>query len=456
MLKLAADTEVVLLDDDGHLRTALCQTFELAGIQVQAQSSADGLLDALSPQWNGVVVSDIRMPGMDGMQLLEELSRLDDQLPVLLITGHGDVPLAVQAMRAGAYDFLQKPFASEQLLDSVRRALDVRQLVLENRQLRMALAEQQQLGERLLGASAAAQRLRQQVQALAPLSADVLILGETGSGKEVVARALHELSPRRNAPFVAINAGALAESVIESELFGHEAGAFTGAQKKRIGKFEYAQGGTIFLDEIESMSPEVQVKLLRLLQERVVERVGSNQLIPLDIRVIAATKEDLLLAADEGRFRADLYYRLNVAQVQIPPLRERRDDILSLFTHFMGQACQKYQIPEPELPALQRAMLLAHDWPGNVRELRNAAERFALGLELAISAPLQPLANNQGLPLPQQVEAFERALIAAELARGHASLRSVAEALQVPRKTLHDKIRKYGLGESPSGGNPPG
>src|SRR5690554_8229441 len=164
MLKLAADTEVVLLDDDGHLRTPLCQTFKLAGIQVQAQSSADGLLDALSPQWNGVVVSDIRMPGMDGMQLLEELSQLDDQLPVLLITGHGDVPLAVQAMRAGAYDFLQKPFASEQLLDSVRRALDVRQLVLENRQLRMALAEQQQLGERLLGASAAAQRLRQQVR----------------------------------------------------------------------------------------------------------------------------------------------------------------------------------------------------------------------------------------------------------------------------------------------------
>lgn len=455
MLKLAADTQVLLLDDDEHLRTALCQTFELAGIRVQALGSAEGLLDVLSPDWNGVVVSDIRMPGMDGMQLLNELSQLDEQLPVLLITGHGDVPLAVQAMRAGAYDFLQKPFASEQLLDSVRRALGVRRLVLENRQLRMALDEQQQLGERLLGASAAAQRLRQQVQALAPLSADVLILGETGSGKEVVARALHDLSPRRNAPFVAINAGALAESVIESELFGHEAGAFTGAQKKRIGKFEYAQGGTIFLDEIESMSPEVQVKLLRLLQERVVERVGSNQLIPLDIRVIAATKEDLLLAADDGRFRADLYYRLNVAHVQIPPLRERQDDILPLFVHFMGQACQKYQVAEPELPAIKRVVLLSHDWPGNVRELQNAAERFALGLDLAISAPLQQLAANHGLPLPQQVEAFERALIAAELARGHASLRLVAEALQIPRKTLHDKIRKYELNQPRVGGFPP-
>lgn len=456
MLKFAPDTEVLLLDDDEHLRTALCQTFELAGIRVQAQGSAEGLLDALPAQWPGVVVSDIRMPGMDGLQLLDELAGIDAQLPVLLITGHGDVPLAVQAMRAGAYDFLQKPFASDLLLDSVRRALDVRRLVLENRQLRMALAGQQQLGERLLGHSVAARRLRQQVQALASLPADVLILGETGSGKEVVARTLHDLSPRCNAPFVAINAGALAESVIESELFGHEAGAFTGAQKKRIGKFEYAQGGTIFLDEIESMNPEVQVKLLRLLQERVVERVGSNQLIPLDIRVIAATKEDLLLAADEGRFRADLYYRLNVAQIQIPPLRERQDDILPLFTHFMGQACQKYQIAEPELPAVKRVLLLGHDWPGNVRELQNAAERFALGLDLAISTPLQDLAGKEGLPLPQQVEAFERALIAAELAREHSSLREVAEALQIPRKTLHDKIRKYGLDQSSVGGNPPG
>lgn len=458
MLEIAADTQVLLLDDDEHLRTALCQTFELAGIRVQAQASADGLPAALPAQWPGVVVSDIRMPGMDGLQLLELLTAFDDQLPVLLITGHADVPVAVQAMRAGAYDFLQKPFASDLLLDSVRRALDVRRLVLENRQLRVALEEQQQLGERLLGHSQAAQRLRQQVQALAPLHADVLILGETGSGKEVVARTLHELSPRRNAPFVAINAGALAESVIESELFGHEAGAFTGAQKKRIGKFEYANGGTIFLDEIESMSPEVQVKLLRLLQERVVERVGSNQLIPLDIRVIAATKEDLLLAADEGRFRADLYYRLNVAQIQIPPLRERQEDILPLFVHFVAQACHKYQIAEPQLPAIQRALLLSHDWPGNVRELQNAAERFALGLELAISTPLQELVHGgHGLSLPQQVEAFERALIAAELARPHGSLREVAEALQVPRKTLHDKIRKYGLHQptGEGGDNPP-
>lgn len=456
MLTVAADTDVLLLDDDAHLRQALVQTFDLAGLKVQAYTAADGVLEALTEQWSGVIVSDIRMPGMDGLQILAAVMAMDKQLPVILITGHGDVPLAVQAMRAGAYDFLQKPFANDALLDSVRRALEVRRLVVENRQLKMALADQHALGERLLGGSEQAQQLRKQVQALAGLQADVLILGETGSGKEVVARALHDFSARRNAPFVAINAGALAESVIESELFGHEAGAFTGAQKRRIGKFEYANGGTLFLDEIESMSLEVQVKLLRLLQERVVERVGSNQLIPLDIRVIAATKEDLLVAADEGRFRADLYYRLNVAQIQIPSLRQRTEDILPLFQYFVLQATNKYQVPEPELTALKRAVLLSHDWPGNVRELHNAAERFALGLDMAVNTPMQQSAEKMaGLSLPQQVEAFERALIAVELARPHSSLRQVAEALQVPRKTLHDKIRKHGLHLQQHGGNSP-
>ena len=212
----------------------------------------------------------------------------------------------------------------------------------------------------------------------------MLILGETGAGKEVVARALHDLSSRRNGPFVAINAGALAESVVESELFGHEPGAFTGAQKRRIGKFEFANGGTLFLDEIESMSLDVQVKLLRLLQERVVERLGGNQLIPLDIRIIAATKEDLRQSADQGRFRADLYYRLNVAPLRIPPLRERGEDALMLFQHFADEASARHGLPPHELQPGQRALLLRHTWPGNVRELQNAAERFALGLELAL------------------------------------------------------------------------
>ena len=443
--------QVLLIDDDPHLRQALSQTLDLAGLKIASLGDAKGVADALDPDWPGVVVSDIRMPGIDGLELLRQLHARDPQLPVLLITGHGDVPLAVQAMRAGAYDFLEKPFASDDLLDSVRRALDLRRLVLENRSLRLALSDRQQLSARIIGQSAASQRLRDQVGALAATQADVLILGETGAGKEVVARALHDLSSRRDGPFVAINAGALAESVVESELFGHEQGAFTGATKRRIGKFEYANGGTLFLDEIESMSPDVQVKLLRLLQERVVERLGANQLIPLDIRIIAATKEDLRQAADQGRFRADLYYRLNVASLRIPPLRERGEDILLLFRHFAEAASARHGGQPRPLDAGQRATLLAHNWPGNVRELQNAAERFALGLDLALdnSAPEVPLS---GGGLSEQVEAFEKALIQAELANPHSSMRSLAEALGLPRKTLSDKLRKHNLAFI--GGNP--
>ncbi|WP_287811204.1 sigma-54 dependent transcriptional regulator [Pseudomonas sp.] len=444
-----SQTQVVLIDDDPHLRQALSQTLDLAGLKILSLGDANGLAGRIERDWPGVVVSDIRMPGLDGLALLQQLHAQDSELPVLLITGHGDVPLAVQAMRAGAYDFLEKPFASDALLDSVRRALALRRLVLDNRSLRLALSDRHELSARLVGQSPSILRLRQQIGALAATKADVLILGETGAGKEVVARALHDLSSRRNGPFVAINAGALAESVVESELFGHEPGAFTGAQKRRIGKFEFANGGTLFLDEIESMSLDVQVKLLRLLQERVVERLGGNQLIPLDIRIIAATKEDLRQAADQGRFRADLYYRLNVASLRIPPLRERGEDVLILFEHFANAASDRHGLLPNQLQPAERALLMRHGWPGNVRELQNAAERFALGLDLELEShvagagPQAPAAMTGSLS--EQVENFERALIAAEMVRQHNSMRSLAEALGIPRKTLHDKLRKHGL-----------
>jgi len=453
MTAIDSQIQVVLIDDDPHLRQALSQTLDLAGLKVLTLTEANGLASRVGRDWPGVVVSDIRMPGMDGLELLSQLHSQDPELPVLLITGHGDVPLAVQAMRAGAYDFLEKPFASDALLDSVRRALALRRLVLDNRSLRLALSDRQQLSTRLVGQSAPMLRLREQIGALAATRADVLILGETGAGKEVVARALHDLSNRRSGPFVAINAGALAESVVESELFGHEPGAFTGAQKRRIGKFEFANGGTLFLDEIESMSMDVQVKLLRLLQERVVERLGGNQQIALDIRVIAATKEDLRHAADQGRFRADLYYRLNVAPLRIPPLRERGEDALMLFQHYADAASMRHGLPRHELQPGHRALLLRHTWPGNVRELQNAAERFALGLELALEGNDVPAMPASGGGLSEQVESFERALIAAELARPHSSVRSLAEALGLPRKTLHDKLRKHGLSFGDSGSN---
>lgn len=452
MSRIDSRTQVLLIDDDPHLRQALAQTLDLAGLRVETLADAQGVAQRIEADWPGVVVSDIRMPGIDGLELLRQLHEQDDGLPVLLITGHGDVPLAVQAMRAGAYDFLEKPFASDALLDSVRRALELRRLVLDNRSLRLALADRKQLEARLIGQCAPMQRLREQVGALAAIHTDVLIHGETGAGKEVVARALHELSARNKGPFVAINAGALAESVVESELFGHEPGAFTGASKRRIGKFEFANGGTLFLDEIESMSPDVQVKLLRLLQERVVERLGGNQLIPLDIRVIAATKDDLRVAADQGRFRADLYYRLNVAPLRIPPLRERGEDILLLFQQHAEAAARRHGLPPRSLQPGQRAQLLSHAWPGNVRELHNAAERFAMSLELGLDLPGGTLPGTfGGGSLGEQVDAYERALIAREMGNGHGSLRSLAAALGLPRKTLHDKLRKHGLAFSGTG-----
>lgn len=447
--------QVIFVDDEATIREAVQQWLELSGFEVRLCLRAEECLGALDKSFAGVVISDVRMPGMDGLQLLANLQAVDRDLPVIMVTGHGDVPMAVEAMRQGAYDFIEKPFTPERLLGSLRRALEKRRLVLENRRLKEQASLKDQVDARLLGVSKPMEALRRQVLALAPTPVNVLIRGETGSGKELVARCLHDFGPRADKPFVALNCAAIPEQLFESELFGHESGAFTGAQGKRIGKLEHAHGGTLFLDEIESMSLDVQVKLLRLLQERVVERLGSNQLIPLDIRIIAATKEDLRQAADQGRFRADLYYRLNVASLRIPPLRERGEDIPLLFRHFAEAGAMRHGLTPRELDAGQSARLLAYDWPGNVRELQNAAERFALGLGLSLDDGVLPDAADEPHNLSAKVEAFERSLIAAELERPHNSLRSVAEALGIPRKTLHDKLRKHGLPFNTPGENPP-
>jgi two-component system C4-dicarboxylate transport response regulator DctD len=280
---------------------------------------------------------------------------------------------------------------------------------------------------------------------LAGSAADVLIHGETGTGKELVARCLHDLSARRHGNFVAINCGGMAETLLDSELFGHEPGAFTGAQKRRIGKIEHASGGTLFLDEIESMPMTMQIKLLRVLQERTLERLGSNMQVGIDCRVIAATKEDLLDLAARGGFRNDLYYRLGVATLALPPLRERREDIRLLFEQFLLQAAARHQRPVPEIPSGRIRQLVGYAWPGNVRELRNVADRCVLGIESGSPPFGQPAADGP-TPLAETVEAFERALIADALRR-HGSLVRTAEALVVAKTTLHDKIRKYGLGE---------
>ena len=436
--------KVLIVEDDPDVALGCEQALQLEGIAAECAGSAEAARRRLGRDFPGVVVSDIRLPGLDGMAFLRELLALDPQLPVVMITGHGDVTMAVQAMKDGAYDFIQKPFAPEYLVDVVRRALENRRLVMEVRDLRHQLEQRDQLEGRLIGRGPGMEKVRALVSGLADSAADVLIHGETGTGKELVARCLHDASPRRKGNFVAINCGGLPETLFDSEIFGHEAGAYTGAAKRRIGKIEHASGGTLFLDEIETMPVAMQIKLLRVLQERTLERLGSNTSIPIDCRVIAATKCDLLELSAKGGFRNDLYYRLSVATINLPPLRERRDDIPLLFEHFLLQAAARHNRPVPDTPAGRIQQLMGYPWPGNVRELRNVADRCVLGIEGG-SPPFGEVRPDGPQPLAETVEAFERALIA-EALRRHGSLARAAEALAVAKTTLHDKIRKYGLG----------
>jgi len=489
--------KALLVEDEAALRLATSQTLELGGFAVQACASAEEALPLLRADYPGVVVTDVRLPGMSGLDLLARVAALDADLPVIVVTGHGDVGMAVAAMRAGAYDFIEKPFSSDRLMDAVKRAQERRTLVLENRQLRTERAQHPDMPD-LIGRSEAIEHLKVVVRNVAPTGVDILINGQTGTGKEVMARLIHAASGRKG-NFVAINCGALPESVFESEIFGHEAGAFTGAQKRRIGKLEYANGGTVFLDEIESMPMALQVKLLRVLQERRLERLGGNESVALDCRVVAASKADLLALSGQGLFREDLYYRIGVISVDLPRLRDRREDIPLLLAHFVAEAAQRYQRPVPRWTPEQMAAWQAAEWPGNVRELRNFAERLTLGLVPAapaagaatgagISAPAG-LATDAGLEwavgagpagpagstamsagaasaggvniaagtpaggatsgdteqpsLPQQVDAFERDLILRALAAADNNVALAADRLLLPRKTLYDKLKKH-------------
>jgi two-component system C4-dicarboxylate transport response regulator DctD len=440
------DLQAILIEDEAALRLATSQTLELGGFTVQACASAEEALVLLRADYPGVIVTDVRLPGRSGLELQAQVAALDAELPVIVVTGHGDVDMAVAAMRSGAYDFIEKPFAAERLLDAVRRAQERRRLVLENRQLRAARARHPDMPD-LVGRSAAIEQLKVVIRNVAPTAVDVLINGQTGTGKEVVARLLHAASGRKG-NFVAINCGALPESVFESEIFGHEAGAFTGAQKRRIGKLEFAQGGTVFLDEIESMPMALQVKLLRVLQERRLERLGGNDSVALECRIVAATKVDLLQLSAQGQFREDLYYRIGVVGIELPRLRDRRDDIPLLLAHFAADAAQRYQRPLPAWSAQQMAQWQAADWPGNVRELRNFAERLVLGLAGPGPASAVAIAGAAVGPasLPQLVDQHERELIVQALAAVDGNVSLAADNLQVPRKTLYDKLKKYQLG----------
>ncbi|XUY28467.1 sigma-54-dependent transcriptional regulator [Agrobacterium sp. rho-8.1] len=440
------DGTIYLVDDDSQLRKAMRQTLELDGMTVMPFSRAEQALDALSDTFDGVVITDVRMPGMDGLQLFERVRQIDPDLPVILITGHGDVPMAVAALQSGAYDFISKPFPAERMVESARRALEKRRLVMDNRALRRNAAEVQD-DLPLIGQTPAMERLRNTLRHIADTDVDVLVAGETGSGKEVVATALHRWSKRRvNGNFVALNCGALPETVIESELFGHEAGAFTGAQKKRIGRIEHSSGGTLFLDEIESMPPAVQVRMLRVLEMRQVSPVGSNEERSVDLRVVAAAKVDLGDPAQRGDFRDDLYYRLNVVTLSIPPLRERRPDIPLLFSHFLKKASSRFGMPIPSMTSFISRHLNDHDWPGNVRELGHFAERVVLGLEgVASDRPLDSDENLVVGTLAEKMDRHEARIIRETLEKFDGGVTGTVSALGIARKTFYDKLQRHNI-----------
>jgi len=436
---------VLVIDDDADVLFGCEQALQMEGMETRGAGSADEALAQVRKSLPSMVVTDVRLPGRDGFAILNEVLTIDPDLPVVVITGHGDVALAVKAMKAGAYDFIEKPFAPEVLVEVARRGLEKRALTLEVRELRHQLSDRNRLEARIIGNSPGIVRLRRLIEDLADTSVSVLINGETGTGKELVARCLHEASSRRKGHFVAINCGGLPEGLAESELFGHEPGAFTGASKRRIGKFEYASGGTLFLDEIETMPASLQVKLLRVLQERTLERLGSNTPIRVDCRIIAATKADLGALSASGGFRADLYYRLNVASLLLPPLRERREDIPRLFAHFVERLAIDYGRSAPSPPPAKMQALVAYGWLGNVRELRNVADRCVLGIEMGFPPFAEPL-ESQGIALPAAVDAFERAMIVEALSHSGGNLTLAAQALQVPKSTLHDKMKKHAVG----------
>ncbi|MBJ7549726.1 sigma-54-dependent transcriptional regulator [Marinomonas ostreistagni] len=439
---------VIVIDDEQSVRMAISQTLELEDFDVMAFASAQGVADKIAIDWPGVIVSDINLPGISGLELFEQVKKIDSEIPFILITGHGDISMAVTAIRDGAYDFIEKPFSNDDFIEVVRRASEKRRLTLENRNLRLELAAQNAPGPRIIGNTPGIHRLRQALLHVADTGADILVQGETGTGKEMVARFIHEHSSRRGKPFVAINCGAVPDSIMESELFGHEKGAFTDAKTQRIGKIEHSNGGTLFLDEIESMPMSMQIRLLRVLEERKVERLGSNKGVDLDLRILAATKVDLKELSETGTFREDLYYRLNVVRVDIPPLRERKDDIPLLWQHFCLVATAQYKRESEQLSAERMHSLMSYDWPGNVRELRNLAERYVLMGE-AGSFEFDQIITNETNPgfmtLPEQMERFEKTLLEQELKRQKGSIKDTMDALGLPRKTLYDKMRKYDL-----------
>ncbi|SDF44482.1 sigma-54-dependent transcriptional regulator [Desulfovibrio legallii] len=438
---------VFFIDDDKSLRLSVGQLLEYSGFTVSDFDSPEAALPALDSRFDGVVLSDVRMPGMDGMELLRRIMRIDADIPVILITAHGDVTTAVEAMHQGAYDFIEKPFNEDTLCDILSRAQEKRRLVLELRRMKQDLAAAQGLDARLVGAHPAMRAVKRKIMDVAPTAAAVLLLGETGTGKEVAARCLHDCSPRAAKPFVVVDCTSIPLSLAESELFGYARGAFTGADRPHTGKLEAAAGGTLFLDEINSMPLEMQGKLLRAMQEKCVTPLGTHSPRPVDFRVMASSNEDLKEKCRQGRFREDLYYRLATFELLLPPLREHKEDIPLLFSLFTEYAAANYGREAATPDSEDMALLMAHAWPGNVRELKNMAARYVLSGSQALES--LRAGGEQGAPdragLLDHVRAFERQLILDAIKRHKGDMRLVMEELGLPRRTLNEKMAKLGI-----------
>lgn len=447
-------SRVLVVDDDVYLLAAIRQTLTMRGYDV---ATSDKPLVALSMIPDGdylAVMADIKMPRMDGLELLERIKEIDRDLPVIIITGHGDVAMAVRAMKNGAYDFLEKPVDEDVMLASLSRAVERQRLVLENQALCRRL-ELDRAGRirfhGLLGQHPSMQILFSRIELVAEENDTVLISGETGTGKELVARAIHDLSSRRDQPFVAINMGAIPGEMLEAELFGYARGAFTGAVQNKAGKFEYAGQGTLFLDEICSMPAGLQAKLLRVLEEKTVTPLGSNNAVPVCARIVTATNRNLELEIRKGSFRQDLFFRLNVLPLEIPPLRERRSDIVLLADYFREEYCRDRK--QEVLPFDQQTIddMSRRDWLGNVRELRNYVRRlcvYSAVVEQSAEKKGERAAsqvNAEGVKLKDLVERVEEQHILRTMTRYRGSVVQVHKALGISRKCLYDKLTKYGV-----------
>jgi DNA-binding NtrC family response regulator len=441
------NARILVVDDEPMVCLALTNWLEEENYLAKAVGNGPEAIACLREENWDIVLLDLRMPGMDGMEVLKQLQEIAPQTVVIMITAYASIPSAVQAMKEGAYDYIVKPLDVEQLTLMLNRIVEHQQLITENILLRKSLTEQYEF-EDIIGRSEVMQEVFETIKAVTDTNATVLVTGETGTGKELVARAIHSNSSQRYGPFVATSCGALPETLLESELFGYEKGAFTGADRTKKGRFELAHGGTIFLDEVGDISMKTQIKLLRALQEKSFRRLGGTDLIKVDARLITATNHDLVAAIDEGSFRSDLYYRLNVVSIHLPPLRGRKDDIPLLAAHFMNKYNVEFNKKFDRIERKAMDMMMDYHWPGNVRELENVIERATVidqGPEVKVNH--LPFCNVELLPTEdlQTLQDVEKLHIEKMLARNDWNIAKTARLLNIDRTTLHKKIKKFGL-----------